>query len=92
MRCFPPAQRRCWASERIRTGEDAGLDKAEAGKRIAHPDFFPVYFHCEVPETLFSSREMERFIDSLKQKLRHGTPDSFRTQVRVAGRWIGSPL
>ena len=74
---FPARAKEVLDAQRIRRGEDTGLDKAEAGKRIAHPDFFPVYFHCEVPETVFSSREMERFIDSLKTE----TSDSGRQTV-----------
>jgi hypothetical protein len=50
---FPARAKEMLGERRVRTGEDAGLDKAEAGKRIAHPDFFPVYFHCEVPETVW---------------------------------------
>jgi KAP family P-loop domain len=38
------------------------LADLERGKRIAHPDYLPVYFRYEVPDTIFSSREMADFI------------------------------
>ncbi|MGA8595115.1 MAG: P-loop NTPase fold protein [Bryobacteraceae bacterium] len=65
---FPARAKDVLGERRVRTAEDAGLAEAEARKRIAHPDFFPVYFRCEVPETVFSSREMECFIDLLTRE------------------------
>ena len=50
--------------EHRRSGEGS-LDPAERQKRIAHPDYFPIYFHCEVPETVFSAREMESLMTAL---------------------------
>ncbi len=38
-------------------------EKAEKEKRIFHPDFFPVYFRYQVPETMFSQADLERFVD-----------------------------
>jgi hypothetical protein len=39
--------------------------EAEKGKRISHPDDFPIYFLYAVPELIFSSLEMDRFTKEL---------------------------
>lgn len=61
---FPVRARELFGERRRFRGPDEGLDKAEGGKRIAHPDFFPIYFQCDVPETVFSAREMTLFLDN----------------------------
>ena len=67
LRAMFPVRTRTLFGERRRFGvPDDGMDKAEEGKRIAHPDFFPIYFQCDVPETVFSAREMDIFLDSLQ--------------------------
>jgi len=63
---FPVRTRELFGERRGFGVPDEGLDKAEAGKRIAHPDFFPIYFQCDVPATLFSAREMDVFLDSVQ--------------------------
>lgn len=67
LRAMFPVRTRALFGERRGFGvPDEGMDKAEAGKRIAHPDFFPIYFQCDVPETVFSAREMDIFLDSVQ--------------------------
>ena len=67
LRAMFPVRTRELFGERRRFGvPDEGLEKAEAGKRIAHPDFFPIYFQCDVPATLLSAREMDLFLDSVQ--------------------------
>lgn len=67
LRAMFPVRTRALFGERRRFGvPDEGSDKAEAGKRIAHPDFFPIYFQCDVAETVFSAREMDTFLDSVQ--------------------------
>jgi hypothetical protein len=59
------------------TSDDRDLGKAEPGKRISHPGYFPIYFHCEVPETVFSAREMDSFVEQLKSE----TSDAARRDI-----------
>jgi hypothetical protein len=42
------------------------LHKAETGRRISHPDYFPVCFRWQVPESVFSSVEMREFEDEVQ--------------------------
>ena len=53
-------------ARRSSEGNSSALHNAEVGKRIAHPDYFPIYFHCEVPEMVFSSREMSAFLATIE--------------------------
>jgi hypothetical protein len=38
------------------------LEKGESERRIFHPDFFPVYFRYQVPDTVFSEAELNAFV------------------------------
>jgi KAP-like P-loop domain-containing protein len=45
--------------------QTANLETAEKEKRIFHPDFFPLYFRYQVPETMFSETDLESFIKGM---------------------------
>jgi hypothetical protein len=42
-------------------------DRDESDKRIRYPGLFPAYFRYDVPEGLFSSVELERFLEKTKE-------------------------
>lgn len=46
----------------------ADLEKAESARRIFHPDFFPIFFRYQVPETVFSESELNGFIADMNIK------------------------
>ena len=61
---FPASMRGLSSGARRGTAAD-DFDEAERGKRISHPDYFPIYFRYEVPDLIFSSLEMDRFVEGL---------------------------
>jgi hypothetical protein len=61
---FPDLAERASKSKQLARAIDDS--KQEAGeKRISDPDFFPVYFRYQIPETMFSQTELTRFVDSV---------------------------
>jgi len=46
----------------------ADLEKGESERRIFHPDFFPVFFRYQVPETVFSESELNTFVTEMNKK------------------------
>jgi len=61
---FPTPMKGLPAHRRQSDGND-DFAEAEKGKRISHPDYFPIYFLYAVPELIFSSLEMDRFTKEL---------------------------
>lgn len=47
---------------------EADSDVAERERRIYHPDFFPVFFRYQVPETVFGESELNSFVGEVSQK------------------------
>lgn len=45
--------------------QTANEDTDEKEKRIFHPDFFPLYFRYQVPETMVSGTDLEAFIKGI---------------------------
>jgi hypothetical protein len=48
---------------RRRLSDDA--DKGDIEKRVWRPDFFPIYFRYQVPETMFGALELEEFVNKM---------------------------
>ena len=56
-----PAPMKGMLAHRRQSDSNDDFAEAEKGKRISHPDYFPIYFLYAVPELIFSSLEMESF-------------------------------
>jgi hypothetical protein len=73
---FPRRQKELTGEPRHKSGDEFSSED-ERAKRISHPDYFPVYFRCKVPETVFSALEM----DALKEQIKMAKSDSDRRNV-----------
>ena len=60
-----PAPMKGMLAHRRQSDSNDDFAEAEKGKRISHPDYFPIYFLYAVPELIFSSLEMDRFTKEL---------------------------
>jgi hypothetical protein len=60
-----PAPMKALIAHKGQSDSNEDFAEAEKGKRISHPDYFPIYFLYAVPELIFSSLEMGRFTKEL---------------------------
>ena len=49
-----------------RGARDGFSNHAEKVRRISDPDYFPIYFRCEVPEATFSAAEMRLLFEEIR--------------------------
>jgi hypothetical protein len=61
LRTMFPARVKELTQERSRSTVSDDFEESERGKRISHPDYFPIYFRYDVPELIFSSAAMDAF-------------------------------
>jgi hypothetical protein len=62
-----PGPMRGLLARRKRIDSNDDLAEAERGRRISHPDYFPIYFLYAVSDLVFSSVKMDRFVKELIQ-------------------------
>jgi len=62
--------------------EDANSIRVlEARKRIAHPDYFPIYFSYEVPSSIYSSIDFFRVMERIKSAPSWEVDNVFREEL-----------
>ena len=65
---FPPVREKMNVDEQrrvLRSDVSNAADQAKRGKRISHPDYFPIYFRYQVPETIVSGKEFREFVEQI---------------------------